>query len=108
MDRKLHICFIQYNLAGGGAERKVCTLANYFAAQGHRVEVGLIGVNEVAYHLDKAVKVTFLRRENYEYRSGSEKAVYAIKSAAVKATAGLAGLFSKKLRERILGHFQKK
>ena len=69
MEHKQRICFLQYNLQGGGAERKVCTLANYFAAQGHQVEIGLFGVNTVAYQLDQRVHVTFLRRENYEYKN---------------------------------------
>ena len=69
MDNEL-ICFLQYDLRGGGAERKVCTLANYFARQGRRVEIGLFGRNEVAYPLDPRIRVTYIRRDSFEYRSG--------------------------------------
>lgn len=102
-----HICFLQYNLRGGGAERKVCTLANYFAAQGYQVEIGLFGVNMVAYELAPSVKVTFLRREFYEYRSGREKMVFGIKSFAIKVTSALVRLASKRLSDRIAAHFKK-
>ena len=79
MDKVKRICFLQYNLEGGGAERKVCTLANYFASKGIQTEIGLFGVNAVAYQLDKNVKVTYLRRDNFEYRSQGEKIGYKIK-----------------------------
>ena len=106
--KNLHICFLQYNLRGGGAERKVCTLANYFAEQGHRVEIGLFGVNTVAYSLHPDIRLTFLRRENYEYRSTLEKLLFSAKKKAVKAALMIAGLFSKQLGKRIETHFHKK
>ena len=56
------ICFLQYSLCGGGAERKVCTLANHFVNNGYDVEIGLFGKNIVAYDLDSRVKVVFIDR----------------------------------------------
>ena len=73
---KKPICFLQYDLRGGGAERKVCTLANYFASQGHLVEVGLFGKNNVAYELDKRVRVTYICRDTYQYKNDIEKLRY--------------------------------
>lgn len=107
MEHKLHICFLQYNLLGGGAERKVCTLANYFAAQGHEVEIGLFGVNEVAYQLDDRVKVTFLRRMNYEYKNQAEKRIYKIKQGCLNAVGGLLKIVSRKAGLKFQKHFEK-
>ncbi len=70
------ICFMQYNLLGGGAERRVCTLANYFVEKGYPVDIGLYGVPDVAYELDPRVKVTFIRRNTYEYRNALERLGY--------------------------------
>ncbi len=73
MGEKSKICFLQYNLQGGGAERKVCTLANFFVEKGYNVEIGLFGRNIVAYELDKCVKLTFIDRSTYEYQGSFEK-----------------------------------
>jgi len=75
----MKICFLQYSLAGGGAERKVCTLADYFASQGHDVEIGLFGKNIIKYDVSDKVKVTFIRRDTYQYNSVFEKAGFVIK-----------------------------
>lgn len=114
-----HICFLQYNLEGGGAERKVCTLANYFASKGINVEIGLFGVNKVAYDLDDKVKVTYLRRENFEYKSVFEKFRYTLRRFLQSVFAFFGGAIAilgrilkiKKLQlinqERILKHYEK-
>ncbi len=107
MEHKWHICFLQYNLQGGGAERKICTLANYFAAQGHQVEIGLFGVDTVAYQLDQRVNVTFLRRKNYEYQSKSERRLYSIKAGSLKIASGLISIVNKKAALRVQKHFDK-
>ena len=120
MNNIKRICFLQYNLEGGGAERKVCTLANFFASKGINVEIGLFGVNAVEYRLDEKVKVTYLRRENYEYNSIFEKIGYRIRKffqSVIAAFGSVASFFGKILRfkklqsvnrERILKHFEKK
>lgn len=107
MEYKQHICFLQYNLQGGGAERKVCTLANYFAKQGHTVEIGLFGVNTIAYRLDERVKVTFLRRNSFEYKNHTEKHVYKIKAACLNAVGNLLGIVNKKAAVKFQKHFEK-
>lgn len=107
MEHKQRICFLQYNLQGGGAERKVCTLANYFAAQGHQVEIGLFGVNTVAYQLDQRVHVTFLRRENYEYKNKAEKRRYLMKAACLNAVSRLMKTVNKKAGLKFQKHFDK-
>ena len=66
---KPDICFLQYDLRGDGAERKVCTLANYFVSRGKTVDIGLFGKNTVAYAVDPRVNVTYIRRDSFEYRN---------------------------------------
>ena len=106
--RKPEICFLQYDLRGGGAERKVCTLANYFASQGRRVEIGLFGRNEVAYPLDPRVRVTYIRRDSFEYRSHAGETYHAVRKGIYAAACGIAGLAGKKWRDRLEGHFRKR
>lgn len=78
------ICFLQYSLTGGGAERKICTLSNYFVTRGYEVEIGLFGRNDVQYDLDPRVSLTFIRRDTYEYRSDAEKYAYKARVVAQK------------------------
>ncbi len=78
------ICFLQYSLRGGGAERKVCTLANHFVNNGYDVEIGLFGKNIVAYDLDNRVKVIFVDRSSYQYRGWAEKAKYVLSKISSK------------------------
>ncbi len=73
------VCFIQHNLGGGGAERRVATLSNYFVSLGYSVDIGLFGKPVVAYDLDPKVKLTYICRDNFEYRSKIEKFFYKIK-----------------------------
>ena len=104
---KQHICFIQYNLRGGGAERKVCTLANFFAENGYEVEIGLFGRNIVAYELDNRVKLTFIDRCTYEYKNWIEKLGYALRFGCISAVAGVVGIFSKRAGDKLRAHFWK-
>lgn len=107
MAHKLHLVFLQYNLQGGGAERKICTLANYFTEQGHFVEIGLFGVNEVAYQLDERVKVTFLRRSCFEYKSNTEKRLYKIKVGCLDAASAILKAVNKRAGMKFQKHFEK-
>lgn len=85
MNSKRHVCFIQYSLIGGGAERKVCTLANFFAAHGYEVEIGLFARNIVAYDLDERVKLSFIDRRSYRYKNRFEKFRYRMERAMIRA-----------------------
>ena len=107
MNKKMHICFLQYSLRGGGAERKVCTLANYFASCGHTVEIGLFGANDIAYKLDERVKVTFIRRNSFEYKNKAGKAVYKLKSGVTSAAGSVLCAVNKKSGSRFKAHFNK-
>jgi glycosyltransferase involved in cell wall biosynthesis len=53
----MHLLFLIYSLAGGGAERVTVNLANYWVAMGHRVTIAtLAGRSEVSYRLDERVE----------------------------------------------------
>ena len=73
------ICFLQYSLPGGGAERKICTLANFLVRNGYSVEIGLFGRNEIAYVFDPHVKISLINRNSYVYSNQAEKWLYNIK-----------------------------
>ena len=105
---KPDICFLQYDLREGGAERKVCTLANYFVSRGRRVEIGLFGRNEVAYHLDPRVKVTYIHRDSFEYRSHAGESYHTFRKRVFAAACGVAGLAGNKTRERLEDHLRKR
>lgn len=105
---KPDICFLQYDLRGGGAERKVCTLANFFASQGRNVEIGLFGRNEVAYPLDPRIRVTYIRRDSFAYRSHAGEAYHSFRKGVFAAACGIAGLAGKKWRDRLEGRFRKR
>ena len=49
------------SLAGGGAERVVCNLANYLVEQGHDIKILTIFDTEAAYKLDERVCVVALK-----------------------------------------------
>ena len=105
---KPDICFLQYDLRGGGAERKVCTLANYFASQGRNVEIGLFGRNEVAYPLDPRIRVTYIRRDSFEYRSHAGESYHTFRKGVFGALCGIAGLAGEKWRNRLEGRLRKR
>ncbi|MBR3508978.1 MAG: glycosyltransferase [Lachnospiraceae bacterium] len=108
MGEKSKICFLQYNLQGGGAERKVCTLANFFVEKGYNVEIGLFGRNIVAYELDKRVKLTFIDRSTYEYQGSFEKWGFKFASCCLSVVERALRLVSKKAGQRFKMHFRKK
>ncbi len=105
---KPDICFLQYNLRGGGAERKVCTLANFFASQGRNVEIGLFGRNEVAYPLDPRIRVTYIRRDSFAYRSHAGESYHTFRKGVFAAVCGIAGLAGKKRRSRLEDRLRKR
>lgn len=103
-----NICFIQYDLQGGGAERKACTLANYFVSKGYNVEVGLYGKNFIAYDLDPKIKVTLINRDSFIYSNNAEKFLYKSKvfiqnNFVIKPLS----FVSKKISGKLKNHFDK-
>ena len=107
-NKRTKICFLQYSLVGGGAERKVCTLANYFTKCGYEVEIGLFGRNIIAYELDKRVRVTFIDRSTYEYKNHMERCIYMLRSECANFAARVLSLISKKSGDRLKAHYRKK
>ncbi len=106
--RKTKICFLQYSLRGGGAERKVCTLANYFVDNGYEVEIGLFGINEIAYALDDRVKVTFINRASYEYKNRFERIGFLCKRKCEYIITLLSGIAGKAIKRKFEAHYKHK
>ncbi|MBQ6067385.1 MAG: glycosyltransferase [Clostridia bacterium] len=52
-----HIIIVLHSLAVGGAERRLSSVANYIAAQGHRVTMLLIDNPVVKFEVDPRIKV---------------------------------------------------
>ena len=50
----MKICFLNYDLGGGGAERTISYLADYAVKQGHEVDV-VVKVDVKAYEMDEKV-----------------------------------------------------
>jgi GalNAc-alpha-(1->4)-GalNAc-alpha-(1->3)-diNAcBac-PP-undecaprenol alpha-1,4-N-acetyl-D-galactosaminyltransferase len=51
------ICFISTGLAGGGMERSLTSLANYFASKGHEVSIVNLFKTEIFFDLDPNIKL---------------------------------------------------
>lgn len=58
MDKK--IFFVISSLSGGGAERVICNLANYFGTNGYRVTLVCFSNGDIKYHLANSVEVKML------------------------------------------------
>jgi glycosyltransferase involved in cell wall biosynthesis len=58
----MHILFLIYSLAGGGAERVTVNLANHFVSNGHRVTIATLTDKDIPdkYALDEQVKRVWL------------------------------------------------
>ena len=74
---RLHkkICFISAGLAGGGMERALTNLANYFAKEGHNVSIINLFITEQFYDIDKNIKVYWPLIERKKYH----RLIYAIR-----------------------------
>jgi GalNAc-alpha-(1->4)-GalNAc-alpha-(1->3)-diNAcBac-PP-undecaprenol alpha-1,4-N-acetyl-D-galactosaminyltransferase len=72
---KKKICFVSAGLAGGGMERSLTSLANYFAEIGHQVIIVNIFRSEVFFNLHTSITVIWpnLDREN------THKMLYAVR-----------------------------
>lgn len=57
MNDKKEIIFVTVSMGGGGTERVISILANYYVSMGNRVTILLIADNRVEYKLDKRIKV---------------------------------------------------
>lgn len=53
----MHICFITASMVGGGTERVIAVLANYFAKQGKKVTILMTAGDKVEYELHAAVQL---------------------------------------------------
>lgn len=53
----MHICFITATMAGGGTERVIAVLSDYFVKQNHEVTILLTSDDRVEYELDSRVEL---------------------------------------------------
>ncbi len=53
----MHICFITAAMAGGGTERVIAVLANYFTKHGKKATILMTAGGKVEYALDPAVEI---------------------------------------------------
>lgn len=59
----MHICFITASMVGGGTERVIAVLANYFVKQNNRVTILLTASDTIEYDLDSQIETIQLGRE---------------------------------------------
>lgn len=57
MNDKKEVIFVTVSMGGGGTERVISILANYYVSMCNRVTILLIADNRVEYKLDKRIKV---------------------------------------------------
>lgn len=59
----MHICFITATMAGGGTERVIAVLANYFIQQNNKITILLTASDKIEYDLDSEIEVVTLGGE---------------------------------------------
>lgn len=81
MEKKSKIIFVTISMTGGGTERVIANLANHYVSIGHEVDILMIGGEEVAYKLDKSVKVRALSGSTGGSLSGRLNRIKAMRTA---------------------------
>jgi len=66
----MHICFITASMVGGGTERVIAVLANYFVKQNNKVTILLTASDKIEYELDPQIEVIELGGETGRKLSG--------------------------------------
>lgn len=56
------IIFVTISMTGGGSERVIATLANFYVSNGYGVSIYMIGGSEVVYALDERISVNQLTK----------------------------------------------
>ena len=56
-DSSNNIIFVTISMTGGGTERVIATLANYWSSQGMNVHIIMIGGDDIAYELDEQIDI---------------------------------------------------
>ncbi len=54
------IVFVTISMTGGGTEKVIATLANYWALMGYDISILMIGGSDIAYELNDKIEVLFL------------------------------------------------
>lgn len=75
----MHICFITATMAGGGTERVIAVLANYFIKENNRVTILLTASDKVEYELDSRIEVHKIGGETGGSLTGRLKRIVALR-----------------------------
>ncbi len=75
----MHICFITATMAGGGTERVIAVLSNYFIKQGNEITVLLTADHRVEYDLDPKVELIQLGGKTGGKLCGRIKRIWALR-----------------------------
>lgn len=59
----MHICFMTATMAGGGTERVIAVLANYFLKQNNKITILITASDKIEYDLDSRIEVVKLGGE---------------------------------------------
>lgn len=57
MNDKKQVVFVTISMAGGGTEKVITTLANYWSSKGNSVSIFMIGGDEVVYELSENIEI---------------------------------------------------
>ncbi|MCR4754367.1 MAG: glycosyltransferase [Lachnospiraceae bacterium] len=57
MNDKEQVVFVTISMAGGGTEKVITTLANYWSSKGNSVSIFMIGGDEIAYELSENIEI---------------------------------------------------
>ena len=66
----MNICFITATMAGGGTERVIAVLANYFVKQNNKITILLTASDKIEYDLDSQIEIIQLGGETGGRLSG--------------------------------------
>ncbi len=57
MNDKEQVVFVTISMAGGGTEKVITTLANYWSSKGNSVSIFMIGGDEIAYEISENIEI---------------------------------------------------
>lgn len=75
----MKMCFITATMAGGGTERVIAALSNYFVKKGNDVTILMTAGNTVEYELNENVKVIQIGNETGGAISGRLQRIYSLR-----------------------------
>lgn len=100
-EKTKRIIFVTISMTGGGTERVIATLANYWARNGYKITILMIGGDSVEYDLDSRILIQCVSKATGGNLSARVKRIRAMReefkkdeSASIIAMGTVASLFS--------------